>query len=362
MPKSGSGHLLVVDDNEMNRDMLTRRLQREGYTVTPADSGYQALELLKTERFDLIVLDVMMPGLNGYQALQIIREAHSIADLPVILATAKDQSEDVVEGLRLGANDYVTKPIDFPVLMARLQTHLQLKQLAQLKDEFLRIASHDLKNPLSSILMSAHIILEYVPPGTVMAEDNYELLTFIVRRSQEMQRIVTDFLDFQAMADSKLILDIKPTDLNQIAQSVTDDNQEYARSKSVTLYSELDGALPPISADSARLAQVTQNLIGNAIKFGPLGTEVHVHTLTEDGAVVLEVRDSGPGLTSDDLSKIFVKYARLSNKPTGDEKSSGLGLAICKQVIELHGGKIGARNNPDKGATFWFSLPLSVED
>jgi two-component system sensor histidine kinase/response regulator len=359
MPKSGLGHLLVVDDNEMNRDMLARRLQREGYTVTAADSGYQALELLKAEKFDLIVLDVMMPGLNGYQALQIIRETHSIADLPVILATAKDQSEDVIEGLRLGANDYVTKPIDFPVLMARLQTHLQLKQLAQLKDEFLRIASHDLKSPLSSILMSAHIILEYVPPGTVMAQDNYELLTFIVRRSEEMQRIVTDFLDFQAMADGKLSLDIKPTDLNQIARSVTDDNQEYAHAKSIVLKSKLSGPLPQINADAARIAQVAQNLIGNAIKFGLPGTEVIVRTFAEGEAVMLEVRDSGPGLTNADLSKIFVKYARLSNRPTGGEKSSGLGLAICKQIIELHGGKIGVRNNPDKGATFWFSLPVN---
>jgi signal transduction histidine kinase len=359
MPKAGLGHLLVVDDNEMNRDMLARRLQREGYTVTAADSGYRALELLKTEDFDLIVLDVMMPGLNGYQALQIIRETHSIADLPVILATAKDQSEDVIEGLRLGANDYVTKPIDFPVLMARLQTHLQLKQLAQLKDEFLRIASHDLKSPLSSILMSAHIILEYVPPGTVMTEENYELLTFIVRRSEEMQRIVTDFLDFQAMADGKLSLDIRPADLSQIAQSVADGNQEYAHAKSIALKTKLSGPLPQINVDTARIAQVAQNLIGNAIKFGPTGTEVLVHTFAEDEAVVLEVSDSGPGLTDDDFSKIFVKYARLSNKPTGGEKSSGLGLAICKQIIDLHGGKIGVRNNASKGATFWFSLPVT---
>src|SRR3954452_3436466 len=140
----------------MNRDMLSRRLQREGYTVLTAEDGYKALEMMKSQKFDLILLDVMMPGLNGYEMLPIIRQQFSLAELPVIMATAKDRSEDVVEGLKLGANDYVTKPIDLPVLLARMEIHLKLKNLAQMKDEFLRIASHDLKNPLSTILMSAH--------------------------------------------------------------------------------------------------------------------------------------------------------------------------------------------------------------
>src|SRR4051794_33466850 len=124
--KSGQGHLLVVDDNEMNRDMLSRRLRREGYTVDLAEDGYKALELIKTTKYDLIVLDVMMPGMSGLEMLPIIRETRSIAELPIIMATAKDQSEDIVEGLKLGANDYVTKPIDLPVLLARMEIHLKL--------------------------------------------------------------------------------------------------------------------------------------------------------------------------------------------------------------------------------------------
>ena len=359
MKKAEQGNLLVVDDNEMNRDMLSRRLTREGYTVTLAEDGNQALDLIKTHKFDLIVLDIMMPGLSGFEMLPIIRETHSLADLPIILATAKDGSEDVVEGLKLGANDYVTKPIDFPVLLARLRIHLKLRNLAQLKDEFLRIASHDLKNPLSTILMSAHIVRDKVPPGTVMPEQIHNMLSFIVRRGDEMQHIIRDFLDFQAMEDGNLALELKMMNVNDMVRQIVEANLDYATSKEVTLTTQLDEKVPQINADESRLSQVAQNLVGNALKFSPKGSAAVVRTRIENGSVFVEICDSGPGLTQDDLGLVFAKYSRLSNKPTGGESSSGLGLAICKQFIDLHGGKIGVANNPDHGATFWFSIPTS---
>ncbi|MCC7451319.1 MAG: HAMP domain-containing histidine kinase [Anaerolineae bacterium] len=354
-----NANLLVVDDNEFNRDMLSRRLRREGYTVDVAENGYQALEMLRDRRYDLVLLDIMMPGISGLEILTTIRETRSIAELPVILATAKDQSEDIVEGLKLGANDYITKPIDFPVLLARLRLHLQLRNLSQLKDEFLRIASHDLKNPLSTILMSAYIAIDRIPPGEVMTAQVHNMLTFIVRRGEEMQRIIKDFLDFQAMEDGNFTLERYAINLNTIATNVIESNASYASGKSITLHADLDPELPYVSADEARLMQVAQNLVGNAIKFCPAEARVVVTTRLDNGCVMLEVCDSGPGLMPEDMDKLFVKYARLANKPTGGENSSGLGLAICKRMIELHGGKIGARNNPDRGATFWFSLPIT---
>ncbi len=355
----GQGHLLVVDDNEMNRDMLSRRLKREGYTVDLAEDAYQALEQIKTTKYDLILLDIMMPGMSGLEMLPIIRETYSIAELPIIMATAKDQSEDIVEGLRLGANDYVTKPIDLPVLVARMQTHLKLKNLAQMKDEFLRIASHDLKNPLSTILMSAHIAYDRVPPGAAMPENVHNMLSFIIKRGEEMQRIIRDFLDFNALEDGSLALELTQTNLNDSVRGVVEVNTDYASGKEIGLFLDLASDLPKLNLDEARVTQVMQNLIGNAIKFGSAGNHVLIRTRVEDGHAVLEVCDEGPGLTEDDMNKIFVKYQRLSNKPTGGENSSGLGLAICKKMIELHGGKIGVHNNPDRGATFWFKLPIN---
>ncbi|MHB8626524.1 MAG: hybrid sensor histidine kinase/response regulator [Aggregatilineales bacterium] len=350
--------LIVVDDNEMNRDLLGRRLQREGYAVAIAEDGYKALALIKNGRFDLVLLDVMMPGISGIELLSLIRQIHSLADLPVIITTAKDQSDDVVEALQLGANDYVTKPIDLPVLLARIQTHLKLKRLSQLKDEFLRIASHDLKNPLSAVLMSGHLLQQAVPPGTMMEARYYQMVGYIVKHSEDMQRIIRDFLDFQAAEDGNLALARAALQLNDLARDVLAENAQYAASKSIALTCDLDDALPVVNADTARVRQVAQNLIGNAIKFCPGGASVLIRTHFAQGAAVFEVRDSWPGLTDADMEHAFTKYARLSNKPTGEEKSSGLGLAICKQMIELHGGQIGVYNNPDRGATFWFNLPV----
>jgi sigma-B regulation protein RsbU (phosphoserine phosphatase) len=122
------GKLLVVDDNEMNRDMLSRRLARRGYSVSTAEDGYKALELIDAETFDVVLLDIMMPGIDGFQVLEKIRETRAAADLPVIMATAKEGSEDIVRALKMGANDYVTKPLDFPVVLARVQTQLSLKK------------------------------------------------------------------------------------------------------------------------------------------------------------------------------------------------------------------------------------------
>jgi len=351
---------LVVDDNEMNRDMLARRLQREGYSVETSEDGYQALDRIRQERFDVVLLDIMMPGISGLDILTMIRAQRSLVDLPVILTTAKTQSEEIVEGLSLGANDYVTKPIDLPVLLARIRTHLQLRDLSQLKDEFLRIASHDLKNPLSTVLMSAYILRERLPPGSTMQERSYEILEFIVKHGEEMQGIIRDFLDFQAAQDGKLVLTRDVFQLNDVARTVIKQNTTYASSKQITLSAELDEMLPPINADESRVRQVMQNLVGNAIKFCSKGDSVIVRTKLSTDAVRLEVCDSGPGLTENDLQHIFERYARLSNKPTAGESSTGLGLTICKQMIELHGGQIGVVNNSPKGATFWFSLPLDI--
>ncbi len=354
-------YILIVDDNPDNLDMLSRRLVRQGYKVDLADGGGKALEMVSRQRFDLVLLDVMMPDIDGLQVLTTLRKTNSIADLPIIMATAKDQSSDVIEALKLGANDYVTKPIDFPVLLARLQTALNLKYLSQLKDEFLRIASHDLKNPLWSVQTATQMVAEMVPVGEVMDEQAARMLALVSKQAQEMQRIVEDFLDFQAAEDGQLNLALEITDLNAIARQAVEINRDYAHRKGTDLSLELDENLPKLKADPARLSQVANNFIGNALKFSPKGaTAPVVRTRAEDGLVFLEVSDAGPGLKEEDLRRVFGKYARLSNSPTGGEKSSGLGLAICKQMIELHGGQVGVQNNPDQGATFWFRLPVNA--
>lgn len=360
--------LLVVDDNEMNRDMLSRRLAKRGFEVVTAGGGQRALDLIAAETVDLVLLDIMMPDINGLEVLTRLRTTRTVAELPVIMATAKDQSEDIVHALRLGANDYVTKPLDFPVVMARVETQLQLlrlrrdlEALSKLKDQFLAIASHDLKNPLQSVIGFAMLLSQLVPPGAVMTPEASQFTARIERAAKIMQRIITDFLDFQALEEGQLKVEPRPADLCALIRDAADSHSDRAREKQIEMTLEIAADLPPVHADEARVSQVLQNFIGNAVKFCPPGARVCVRVSPGAGCLRVDVVDSGPGLRPEDFARVFQKYARLSSKPTGGEKSSGLGLSICKQLVELHGGQVGVHNNePPPGATFWFTLPRAA--
>lgn len=359
-PTEPLGRLLVVDDNEMNRDLLSRRLQREGYAVDVAEGGAEAIARLDDGGYDLTLLDVMMPEVSGLDVLRHVRERQTLAEMPVIMVTARDQSGDVVEALALGANDYVTKPIDFPVLMARVRTHMHLRRLSQLKDEFLRIASHDLKNPLTEIMGVASLVEAMVPPGTPMPERLHGMVAKQKGAAKRMQTIIEDFLDFQAAENGALRLNMQPVALDALAEEVVAGAQVAAQAKGIALRTEPEAGLPTVSADKDRLGQVVQNFVDNAVKFGRSGDSVVVRVRQDGAKVLLETVDSGPGLRDGDFAKVFTKYGRLSNRPTGGEKSMGLGLAIAKQLVQQHQGEIGVRNNPEGGATFWFSLPLKA--
>lgn len=355
--------LLVVDDNEVNRDMLKLRLEVKGMQVELASDGHEALEMLSPQAlyveqaYDLVLLDVMMPEISGLDVLKEVRKNYTMADLPVIMVTARDASEDVVEALQLGANDYVTKPIDFPVLFARLDAALKLKRLTRQKDEFLSIASHDLKNPLSVTRGLTRLVRMLVPVGQAMTAEADDMLERVNRQTVTMERIITDFLDFQAMEDGRLVLQKEKLDLVHVCRTVLYDQKSYAEQKQVKLQADLPEGSLVVEGDEARLEQVLNNFVNNAIKFMPSGGEVLLRLVKHNGSVTVEVRDDGPGIPPHELEQLFVKYSRLSNRPTGGEKSSGLGLAIAKMIIELHEGTIGARNNPEgAGATFYFTL------
>ena len=357
MPNRSS--ILVVDDAALNRDMLSRRLKRAGYHVAVAEGGREALEAIEAGAFDLVLLDVTMPEMDGLEVLETIRRDRSLAELPVIMVTARDQSEDVVTAMDLGANDYVAKPIDFPVLMARVRTQLELRHLSRLKDEFLAIASHDLKNPLSEVYGAATLVEALSRPGEPMPPQAHKLIGLIRRGAQRMQGLIEDFLDGQALSDGQLVLEAAPVALAELALQAAEANQAYAATKGVALWIEDETQGPIALGDARRLGQVVQNLVDNAIKFCPRDARVTLRALRREGLAVLEVADTGPGLTEADMGQVFQKYARLSNRPTGGEKSTGLGLAQCQQLMRAMGGRLAVRNASEGGAVFWLELPLA---
>jgi len=353
--------VLIVDDYYDASAIVAEFLASYEFECTCALSGPEAIERMRSEPVDLMLLDVSMPGMSGLDLLREIRQKYTLSELPVVMVTGRDAAAEVVGALEAGANDYVTKPIDLPVLLARIRTQWALLQLARLKDEFLRIASHDLKNPLTTILGGAEVLVEYFPAGTVMTAEGAAIAAAIQRRASDMRRLVKDFLDMQAIEDGQFTLARVEIDLWAMAAKEVEDFRSVASRKQIELVLHESAGPVMVLADPARVDQVMQNLVGNALKFSSGGTRTTVRVTTSPSAVRFEVEDEGPGLTADDLTKLFRKHARLSNRPTGGEHSSGHGLAICKRMIELHGGRIGANNNPVRGSTFWFELPTNPD-
>jgi two-component system sensor histidine kinase/response regulator len=328
---------------------------------------------------------VMMPGMDGFEVARRIRNQSPVPDIPICMVTALSGKEERLRAVEAGANDFIAKPIDKTELRVRTASLLkakevqdtikryqaqleaqnrllqenyeQLRKLGEQKDEFVRIASHDLKNPITCILGFADIINSRIPPGTIMTAETHSLTARIAAQCRVMKKIIEDFLDFQALEDGQIKLTLEAVDLNELARDVLERNAGYAAKKMMTSHLDLEPSSLLVHADKSRLNQVLENFVSNAIKFSPEGQQVTVCTRRTESGVLVEVRDSGPGLTDEDMKNLFVKYAKLSNLPTGDEKSTGLGLAICKKVVEIQGGKTGARNNPEGGATFWFELP-----
>lgn len=350
--------VLIVDDAPGVTDVLGMKLEREGYEAVIARTAATAYEFLEAGEFDLILLDIQLPDGSGMEMLKQLRQRRSQLDTPIIMISGLDQTSDVVSSLKNGANDYITKPFDLAVVVARIRTQLTLKRMKEANDNFLRIVSHDLKKPLLIVLDVAKQLRERYPPGSVLDTDGLSSLEFVIESSEFMQSIITDLLELGALRDQKLRITKRPTDFGAIVRQAVARNAPYAKSKSGEIKMEFSRDLPNILADDARIMQVLENLIGNAIKFSPPDAVTTVRSIRDGEWIVCEVIDAGPGIPEKEMKLLFKEYARLSNTPTGGEKSTGLGLSISREMILLHGGQIGARNNPERGATFWFRLPI----
>lgn len=373
-PEEKQAVVLVVDDNPDICFTLSRYLQEGGYLVRVANSGQEALATIAADPPDVVLLDVILPDQNGLEVLERLRTDPVTAELPIIMATVLNDSEEVVRGLELGANDYITKPVDLPVLLARVRIQLnfkrlqdqrrhdlqRLRELDALRNKFMQIAAHDLKNPLSQIVLGIDMLPDSdisTPEGRAEFE---QLVELIGAAAQMMQDIINDFLDVQALQAGSLELRIQPTSLNELAERIARQHRLYTESKNISLELALTPDLPLCQADPDRLAQAIGNYVNNAIKFSPEGALVTIRTICgERGqSLRLEVEDQGPGISEDEIPLLFQEFVRLSAIPPGGERGSGLGLSIVKGLVELHGGRVGVESRVGVGSCFWFEIPL----
>ena len=350
--------LLIVDDNSNNLLILTHYFTKFGYEVICAESGKEALSWIDEGDIDLVLLDIMMPDMDGYEVLTRIRNQHSAVKLPVIMSTSVSESQAIIRALSLGANDYISKPIEPRVADARIRTHLNLKSLAEERDHLLDMASHDIKKPVILIEEITHAIGDENPGVIEQNPSVGKLLGLLTTTAQRLGMFVNDFLEMRVLENGTIALDKRKSDLNKLISDLSEKLQKSASKKSILLRVHLDDELPDLSIDMSRISQVFENLVGNAIKFSQPETKIEITTKAIDENVICNIVDQGPGIRSDEFPKLFRKFASLSNKPTANETSTGLGLAICKELIDLHGGEITVQNNDASGATFSFSLPV----
>lgn len=365
--------ILMVDDDRLNLRILKGILQNEGYILTEADSAESALAKYDEFQPDLVLFDVILPGMNGFEACRELRRRHGAQAAPVMFITAKQESDDVVEGFSAGGVDYVMKPFRQKEVVARIRTHLQMRLLMDqqhtlveqlsradaAKNKFLGMAAHDLRNPLASIRGLA----EFLNDGTVgpLTPDQSELINLIHQAAQGMVTLVNDLLDVATIESGELKLDVAPHSLAEIIEkSVTLNALESNRKRTQIVFDERAPA-PPIAIDGAKVRQIVDNLLSNAVKYSPPGSTVHVSfSLSQDGAQTIRVRDQGPGIPENERDRLFKDFSRLSARPTGGEKSTGLGLAICRKIVEAHRGTIAAENHPSGGCEFRVTLPPTL--
>lgn len=356
--------ILIIDDQEQNRVILHTLLTMTGHEVVSASSGAEALQRLEACTPDLILLDVLMPDVNGIDVCRKIKANALWVDVPVIFLSAADDKNLIVEALECGGVDYVTKPFNKAELLSRVRTHLalrrareELRHLAEDKDELLGILTHDLGNHLSGVRMSAAVLEKQIGD---LPKQCAPVVLNIVNSTEVMTTFVREFLANQSA--ERLQVNIAPTDLQPLLEEAVARHTLIAEAKKIALSLEFFAAPVHAHADPEALASVLDNLLSNAIKFTPEGRRVSV-TATGGSRewTTFSVRDEGPGFTAEDQQKMFRRYGRLSARPTGGEHSTGLGLSIVKRLVETLNGRIVVESGEGKGACITVSLPAATE-
>jgi two-component system sensor histidine kinase/response regulator len=365
LPETKTGCLLVVDDQESNIQVVGAALGKLGFEILPATGGVQAFQRLAVRRPDLILLDLLMPEMDGFEVCRQIRANPLWTEIPIIFLSAADDKGLIVRALESGGVDYITKPFNHAELVTRVRTHLalkrardELKQLAEDRDELLGILTHDLKNHLGGMDLSAQLLRDRTealadPKLRLMAEN-------ISQSSSQMFAFVKEFLA-NASADHGLSLKTESISLRDAASRVVQQHREAAKRKQLVFQTALEGDGSLVQADLAALSQVLDNLLSNAIKFSPPGKQIRL-TVCPPGAryVECQVQDEGPGFSEHDKTRMFHRYARLSARPTGGEPSTGLGLSIVKKLVLAMQGELVCESTQGNGATFTFRLPRAT--
>lgn len=362
--------ILIVDDVMSNVLLLKVLLTNEKFAIATASNGRQALEQVEKENPDLVLLDVMMPDMSGFEVAQHLKSNPNTADIPIIFLTALNSTADIVKGFQVGANDFISKPFNKEELIIRVTHQISLVAAKRLilskteelqrtiagRDKLYSVIAHDLRSPMGSIKMVLNMLILNLPSEKIGAE-MYELLTMANQTTEDVFSLLDNLLKWTKSQIGKLNVVYQDVDLVEVTDSVIEIFSMVASLKKIRIH-EMKPEKMMVNADIDMLKTVVRNLLSNAIKFSKENSEVLVKMEEVDGMAVVSVQDYGCGISEEGQKKLLHTDTHFSTFGTNNEEGSGLGLLLCKDFVVKNGGKLWFTSKEGEGSIFSFSIPV----
>ncbi|OQY27361.1 MAG: hypothetical protein B6244_10900 [Candidatus Cloacimonetes bacterium 4572_55] len=362
--------VLVVDDQKRNIQIVGNILSKGSYELAYAFDGKAALEKTKDQDFDLILLDIMMPKMDGYDVCNQLKKDSKTKDIPVIFLTAKTDIENVVKGFDVGGSDYITKPFNSKELLARVKMHLTIHQqrktiieqkdkliaLNTSKDRFFSIIAHDLRNPFMGLMSVLELMTKF--SEDVTPEDITFYAIHLKKSTDNTYRLLENLLEWALLQQGRIEFNPEINDLAMITETNLNLFENLAEKKEIGLVNRI---IPDtlIFADDHMIATVIQNLINNAVKFTPTHGKITINSRPIDNDFIeISIADTGIGISASAQKKLFHLDQKYTREGTAGEKGTGLGLVLCKEFVEKNGGKIWVKSEVGSGSNFKFTVPM----
>ncbi len=352
--------VLIVDDVTKNIQLVAKFLTKEGYNLFFAQSGKQALKLAENKAFDLILLDIMMPEMDGFEVCEKLKANEKTKYIPVIFLTAKADSDTIEKAFYLKGVDYITKPFNPSELVSRVRTHLELqlrekklKESNATKEMLLSIISHDLKTPFYNIKCLAELLLHNY--HDYREKDTKKLLSTIENAASHSHSLLENLLDWTRFHTGKLKYKPDTLNLNRSINETLDFLHVQAMNKSILCENNVKDDVF-VMADENMLHTILRNLIANAIKYTPAEGKIVVNATNQEGNILVEITDTGVGISKENIEKIFLPGSEYSTRGTNNETGTGFGLMLTKDFVERHGSDLNVVSEVGKGTTFSFYL------
>lgn len=362
--------ILIVDDVMSNVLLLKVLLTNEKFAIATASNGRQALEQVEKENPDLVLLDVMMPDMSGFEVAQHLKSNPQTAEIPIIFLTAQNSTADIVKGFQVGANDFISKPFNKEELIIRVTHQISLVAAKRLilskteelqrtiagRDKLYSVIAHDLRSPMGSIKMVLNMLILNLPFEKIGAE-MYELLTMANQTTEDVFSLLDNLLKWTKSQIGKLNVVYQDVDLVEVTDGVIEIFSMVASLKKIRIR-EMKPERMMVNADIDMLKTVVRNLLSNAIKFSKENSEILVKMEEVDGMAVVSVQDHGCGISEEGQKKLLHTDTHFSTFGTNNEEGSGLGLLLCKDFVVKNGGKLWFTSKEGEGSIFSFSIPV----